>query len=1156
MIRLLVERYNADLLDSDSYTKSLFETAVLTGNVATVRLLLSLTDPSLVDPHAGCVAAASGNVKMVSAFIEAGCVALVNYRCENVRSPEHTGLTAFFIACKDDKNIEIVRLFLNVGWAAPDTGPLNPETGAPMGLSPLTFAAIHNASAVAKLLIENGAPVDATPDHWRIYTHFKMDSILNGSVIMHGDSCRKDFMVAGTPFATAALHGSIETMAVLIDAGADPNRVIFSLPCIDGSQSDDGLQVKKLAKLGLQLFGVLEEKCTDEQLNAALTPMDENQLMEVFDAALTSIQSAAPGSPTRREYESLAWSFNAVSAAAAGWRIESLFAISQIDSVKSLATQNPDRFLSVSPICLVAHTKVGRHTWPFLKEVFEGKHWRAKSREHWLMACAESSAASAATERHKYSGGGIINELILLGYSVNHRCVLIKNTKMHSLLIAASQTNCHAVQFLANTKVPGSLSKKWSKWGADGVEAIDLEVAILPGITALSLNRLKWENYIHTLKRALGEEFRQDAKVIQDGVADFKLVNMLLRDAGAIAWLEMPSLKVNLGQTFDLIESMGALQSHAGANKIIDVNGVKIRSANGQDYGDGVTRQWINQVGRALLMSSDLFVQSDAGAELATTSLKAAGNDGAEIASDGNGERDGNTNSNGNENADPDSNGDGVGTISISTTVDNVVVDGSEDTTAPLRKASLKAVAKARFQSAVESVMANSAGTVAAAARNNVAVIPATIDEESEAKGGADEDDGAGASVDGAGTGAGDGTTGDQGCLERTMAISPLSVMGNKVDSDRMIAVGRFLALALLRNEPVGVSLAPSTLKLLLGQNGLVEWRDLAQVLPELQFGALAACLEPGLSTDAQTALFGSFRTNSLGLIPGDDEVASFQIPSREARRYEALQVSRSESEGSADDALTQSTPLSKEEGEEKDEGVGDQRAAPAAEPSAAAAAPPAASLQPMRMESELDVHGAEHEITSQNVQEFADAWAYKELILNTEDQIKAVLEGFADVNKGTEFLSKLRSEHGKNAWKELQRLIRGSTQIDVAGWKDAVNIVTSGNVDDAVGQKTINLFWAQVQTLSQASKQKLLYYWSSMLPPAGGMQSIKEGERFQLVLRSKEQALHLSKAMMPESHTCFRQMIIPVVDTAEEMETIIALAVSHWAEFGYDFFE
>ena len=577
MIRLLVERYNADLLDF-SYTKSLVETAVLTGNVATVRLLLSLTDPSLVDPHAGCVAAASGNVKMVSAFIEAGCVALANYRCEWLRSPEHTGLTAFFIACKDDKNIEIVRLFLNVGWATPDTGPLT-ETGAPMGLTPLTFAAIHNASAVAKLLIENGAPVDATPDRWRIYTHFKMDSILNGSVIMHGDSCRKDFMVAGTPFATAALHGSIETMAVLIDAGADPNRVIFSLPCTDGSQSDDGLvQAKKLAKLGLQLFGVLEEKCTDEQLNAALTPMDENQMMEVFDAALTSIQSAAPGSPTRREYESLAWSFNAVSAAAAGWRIESLFAISQIDSVKSLAAQNPDRFLSVSPICLVAHTKVARHTWQFLKDVFEGKYWRAKSREHWLMACAESSAASAATERHKYSGGGIINELILLGYSVNHRCVLIESTKMHSLLIAASQTNWEAVQFLANTKG----SKKWSKWGADGVEAIDLEVAILTGITALSLNRLKWGNYIHMLKRALGEEFRQDAKVIQDGVADFKLVNMLLRDAGAIAWLEMPSLKVNLGQTFDLIESMGALQSHAGANKIIDVTGSRSVAQTGK----------------------------------------------------------------------------------------------------------------------------------------------------------------------------------------------------------------------------------------------------------------------------------------------------------------------------------------------------------------------------------------------------------------------------------------------------------------------------------------------------------------------------------------------------------------------------------------------
>ena len=68
--------------------------------------------------------------------------------------------------------------------------------------------------------------------------------------------------------------------------------------------------------------------------------------------------------------------------------------------------------------------------------------------------------------------------------------------------------------------------------------------------------------------------------------------------------------------------------------------------------------------------------------------------------------------------------------------------------------------------------------------------------------------------------------------------------------------------------------------------------------------------------------------------------------------------------------------------------------------------------------------------------------------------------------------------------------------------------------------------------------------------------ESLKEGDKLQLVLRSKAKTADLHKGLVPESHTCFKQMIIPEVDQLDEMEKVVGLAVSHWAEFGYDFFD
>ena len=57
-------------------------------------------------------------------------------------------------------------------------------------------------------------------------------------------------------------------------------------------------------------------------------------------------------------------------------------------------------------------------------------------------------------------------------------------------------------------------------------------------------------------------------------------------------------------------------------------------------------------------------------------------------------------------------------------------------------------------------------------------------------------------------------------------------------------------------------------------------------------------------------------------------------------------------------------------------------------------------------------------------------------------------------------------------------------------------------------------------------------------------------------MLRSTAKVAGQRHALVPESHTCFKQMILPDVDKQEEMEAVVGLAVSHWSEFGYDTFE
>ena len=130
--------------------------------------------------------------------------------------------------------------------------------------------------------------------------------------------------------------------------------------------------------------------------------------------------------------------------------------------------------------------------------------------------------------------------------------------------------------------------------------------------------------------------------------------------------------------------------------------------------------------------------------------------------------------------------------------------------------------------------------------------------------------------------------------------------------------------------------------------------------------------------------------------------------------------------------------------------------------------------------------------------------------------------------------------ELGGEGWKQFQKAICGSNEIDVGEWKDCTDVVC-GEIDD--GPAAAAVFWKVVGKLSFGRKQKLLIYWCSKFPPAGGLKMF--GRKLQLVLFAPEQS------SFPRSQTCFGKMKIPATTDEGKMQGIVDIAIAHCYQFG-----
>ena len=193
-----------------------------------------------------------------------------------------------------------------------------------------------------------------------------------------------------------------------------------------------------------------------------------------------------------------------------------------------------------------------------------------------------------------------------------------------------------------------------------------------------------------------------------------------------------------------------------------------------------------------------------------------------------------------------------------------------------------------------------------------------------------------------------------------------------------------------------------------------------------------------------------------------------------------------------------------------------------------------------MRQNSDLEEDGDISTVTADNVTDFAAAWARKELVTNTVDQMTVLMQGVADIRGAQAILTTFTTAGG---WQALQRHIRGAVDIDVAEWRLAT---THDTRSGSAGIAARDNFWAVVATISAEDKIKLLQYWCSKLPPAGGVRALGRGSTYPITLIVKDMDGYL-----PRAATCFHQMVIPAIADMAKMEEVVANAVAHYSDFG-----
>ena len=341
----------------------------------------------------------------------------------------------------------------------------------------------------------------------------------------------------------------------------------------------------------------------------------------------------------------------------------------------------------------------------------------------------------------------------------------------------------------------------------------------------------------------------------------------------------------------------------------------------------------------------------------------------------------------------------------------------------------------------------------------------------------------------------------------KKVVISRLSDPNDYYTSKMLYGCGIALALSIMRNQPLGISLSSSMCKLLLDRADVVDWRDLIDILPlEDQWNAVKACMEASNDDEKEDA-FQQFNTYVL---TGWDEDISFgeketydrfAIPSRESYRAGTSQ------EVPADRAYSNVV---------------------------------------------LETEPQPETVNAENVKVFIENWAKKVLVTDTADQTFLIREGMEMIAGLSDRVVSIYS--ARDGWELFQGMIQGSTDINIDAWRAKTELTYDSDITPTEAQELFDIFWEEVGKLTNEDRVKLMAFWGLQVLPAGGFDALPNTQFNRLPFELKVSGrCDETIACLPEAHACFLQLIIPFVDKPNKesaVKDILDHAIAQWRGF------
>ena len=179
-------------------------------------------------------------------------------------------------------------------------------------------------------------------------------------------------------------------------------------------------------------------------------------------------------------------------------------------------------------------------------------------------------------------------------------------------------------------------------------------------------------------------------------------------------------------------------------------------------------------------------------------------------------------------------------------------------------------------------------------------------------------------------------------------------------------------------------------------------------------------------------------------------------------------------------------------------------------------------------------------DVTESNAHEYVSLRIRRRVIIDVAPQMDALARGWNEVLLPTSPLGEAVRSLGHV---ELGKLLSGEISVDVNDWK--AHTKYAGSLKN--GHRVVKWWWAWVNGLSEADKQRLLLFTTgSRGVPLGGFAVLQGNDghirhfTLQEVPRGDE-----DDPPLPRAHTCFNRLDLPLYRSAEELSEVMTSVLS-----------